>query len=191
MSDLSKSMPFKSYCDRLQSVLVPQNEDTIQHLCERLLELWESGNQLFLCGNGGSAGNAIHMSNDFLYGIDRKQGKGLRAHALSANASIVSCLANDEGYESIFAKQLEVYAQPGDVLIVLSGSGNSPNILRALQFASSNSVESFAILGYDGGKAKELADNVIHFLINDMQISEDGQTIVLHYVMQWLREAKA
>lgn len=109
---------------------------------------------VFLCGNGGSAGNAVHIANDMIYGIDRKSGKGLRAHALPANTSIITCLANDEGYEEIFAKQLAVYSCPGDILLVLSGSGNSPNILRTLDFANEHGLETFAILGFDGGKAK-------------------------------------
>ncbi|NDC10557.1 MAG: SIS domain-containing protein, partial [Oxalobacteraceae bacterium] len=126
--------------------------------------------------------------NDLLYGISRVTGHGLRVHALPANSAILTCLANDEGYEHIFAHQLAVLAQPRDVALAFSGSGNSPNILRALETCKSRGVRSFAVLGYSGGKAKALADVPIHVAIDDMQISEDLQLVVGHMLMQWLYE---
>jgi D-sedoheptulose 7-phosphate isomerase len=110
----------------------------------------------------------------------------MRAHALSANSSILTCLANDLDYSEIYAAQLEVYGRKGDLLIALSGSGNSPNILKALETARVQQMKSFAILGYSGGKALQLADVPIHFPIEDMQIAEDLQLVVGHMVMQWL-----
>ena len=92
------------------------------------------------------------------------------------------------GYECVFSYQLAVQAQEGDVLLVLSGSGNSPNILNALKKGREVGMKSYAILGYSGGKAKALADVPIHFPIDDMQISEDAQLIVAHMIMQWLRD---
>ena len=133
----------------------------------------------------------MHIANDFLYGISKRLGSGLRVHAPSANVSIVTCLANDEGYESIFSYQLDVQAQQGDVLIAFSGSGNSPNIIEALKTARKMGLKSFAILGYSGGKALELADHPIHFPIDDMQISEDLQLIVGHMIMQWLYQNRS
>jgi D-sedoheptulose 7-phosphate isomerase len=141
---------------------------------------------VFLCGNGGSAANAIHLANDFLYGVSKTLGSGLRVTALPANASVLTCLANDLGYDAIFSAQLAVQARRGDMLIVLSGSGNSPNILKALEHAKSMSVKTYAILGYSGGKAKAMADVPIHFAVDDMQISEDLQLIVGHMLMQYL-----
>lgn len=182
------SLSFSDYSTRLSSALLATDPANINTLCDHLLAAWKDKRQLFLCGNGGSAGNAVHIANDMIYGIDRKTGKGLRAHALPANTAILTCLANDEGYAEIFAKQLGVYANTGDALVVLSGSGNSPNILRALEYAKDNGLTSFAILGYSGGKAKDLADYPIHFAIDDMQVSEDSQLVVMHYAMQWLAE---
>jgi D-sedoheptulose 7-phosphate isomerase len=150
------------------------------------LDCWQKKRQVFICGNGGSAGNAIHLANDFLYGISKVAGSGLRVNALSANAAVLTCLANDEGYDTIFSTQLAVQANHGDVLVVLSGSGNSPNILKVLAKAKEMGVKSYAILGYSGGKAKAMADVAIHFAVDDMQISEDLQLIVGHMVMQWL-----
>jgi D-sedoheptulose 7-phosphate isomerase len=142
---------------------------------------------LYICGNGGSAGNAIHLANDFNYGIDKDNGGvGLRVEALPANSSIITCIANDEGYEHIFSQQLKVKANPGDMLLVLSGSGNSKNILNALEVGNSLGMKTFAILGFTGGKAKGIAKHPIHFQIEDMQISEDLQLIVGHIAMQYL-----
>ena len=96
------------------------------------------------------------------------------------------CLANDTGYENIFSAQLEVLASPGDILVVLSGSGNSPNILRALEAANKLGMETWAIIGFDGGKALELAQHTIHFQVHDMQIAEDLQMAVCHILTKKL-----
>ena len=174
------------YAQRLQGVLARSDWTGVAVLAEALLQCWKGGNQVFLCGNGGSAGNAVHLANDFLYGISRTLGSGLRVHALPANTAVLTCLANDEGYDSIFSLQLAVQARAGDLLIALSGSGNSPNILKALEQAKKMQVRTFAVLGYSGGKAKAMADVPIHFTVDDMQIAEDMQLVVGHMIMQWL-----
>lgn len=177
---------FADYSRRLQDVLQRADWMAVVCLAEELRDCWVSGRQVFLCGNGGSAGNAIHLANDFLYGVSKKRGSGLRVTALPANSSVITCLANDEGYDEIFSLQLAVQGRQGDVLIALSGSGNSPNILKALEQARVMRMKSFAILGYSGGKAKAMTDVAIHFSVEDMQISEDMQLVVGHMVMQWL-----
>lgn len=158
----------------------------VQDLAVEMKRCWLEGRQVFICGNGGSAGNAIHLANDYLYGIAKKTGGGLRVNALSANAAVITCLGNDVGYDRIYSEQLAVQGRAGDLLIVLSGSGNSPNIVAALEQARAMEIKSCAILGYSGGKSKALADIVVHFPIDDMQISEDMQLVVGHMLMQWL-----
>ena len=164
--------------------------EAIPLLAEAMKKTWVNGNSIFICGNGGSAGNAVHMANDFLYGAGVKNGKGLRVEALSANTAVITCLGNDLGYDQIYSEQVKVKGNPGDILIVLSGSGNSSNVVKAIEVANSIKMKTFAILGYDGGKCKDLADVSIHFDINDMQIAEDLQLIVGHMCMQWLCEQK-
>lgn len=149
-------------------------------------DAWQKGCSIYLCGNGGSAGNAVHLANDFLYGVGKQKGIGMRVEALSANPAVLTCLANDLGYDQIFAEQLRVKASPGDVLIVLSGSGNSPNVVKAIEAGNSLGMKTFAVLGYSGGRCKEIAQCSIHFEIDDMQIAEDLQLIVGHMCMQWL-----
>ena len=155
-------------------------------LAREMRNCWETGRQVFFCGNGGSAGNASHLVNDFLYGVAKRTGGGIKALALSANPAVITCLANDVGYESIFSEQLAVQGEKGDLLIVLSGSGNSPNVVKVLEHSKTMDIKSFAILGYSGGQCKSLADVAIHFPIDDMQIAEDMQLVVGHMIMQWL-----
>jgi D-sedoheptulose 7-phosphate isomerase len=177
------------YASALASMLGAFDWSPVARLAEALRAAWGEGRHLFLCGNGGSAANAIHIANDFIYGIGRDCGGGMRVTALPANPAVVTCLGNDLGYDSIFAQQLAVLASSGDILIVLSGSGNSPNILRALEQAKAMGVETYAILGYSGGKALGLAGTAIHFAIEDMQIAEDLQMVVGHMLMKMLCSA--
>lgn len=176
----------RAYGARAREVIAAADLSGVEALTRELADCWRTGRQVFLCGNGGSAANAAHIANDLLYGISKTPGSGLRVHALSANMSVMTCLANDEGYDEVFALQLAVQARAGDVLIALSGSGNSPNILKAIETAKRLGLRSYAILGYSGGKAKAIADVPIHFAIDDMQISEDLQMMVAHVIMQWL-----
>jgi D-sedoheptulose 7-phosphate isomerase len=186
MREASAVTSYADYAARLQQVLQQADWQPVEALGRELLECWRAKRQVFFCGNGGSAGNAIHLANDFLYGISKQAGSGLRVNALSANAAVLTCLANDEGYDTIFATQLAVQANRGDVLVVLSGSGNSPNVLKVLAKAKEMGVKSYAILGYSGGKAKAMADVPIHFKVDDMQLSEDLQLIAGHMIMQWM-----
>jgi len=176
----------KDYLLRLKRALDLIPSEPLEALAHALMTAWQNKKQVFIFGNGGSAGNAIHLANDFLYGISKQLGHALRVSALTANPAVITCLANDEGYDGIFFRQLAVLAEPGDVAIAFSGSGNSPNILRALEHCSANSIESFAVLGYSGGKAKGLANHAIHVPVDDMQVSEDLQLVVGHLMMQWL-----
>ena len=183
-----------SYLERLQGSFNRTNLKAVEDLSKELREAWIEGRNVFICGNGGSAANAIHIANDLHYGIGAcgagDKLPGLRVEALSANSGIITCLANDTGYENIYSHQLEVKCQKGDILIALSGSGNSPNIIKALTTANQIGVETFAILAFDGGHCKEVAKTAIHFEINDMQIAEDTQLVVGHLCMQWLNSYK-
>jgi D-sedoheptulose 7-phosphate isomerase len=176
----------QTYSQKIMQALSSEAMDCIQLLGEALQEAWRNQQTIYLCGNGGSAANAIHLANDFLYGAGVNSGGGLHVEALSANTAVITCLANDIGYEQVFAQQIRVKARSGDVLIALSGSGNSPNIIKALEAGNSIGMKTFAILGYSGGRCKEVSRHHIHFKIDDMQIAEDLQLIVGHMCMQWL-----
>lgn len=177
---------FGDYAKRLSAALEAFDWAPVEKLAYELRDCWQTGRQVFFIGNGGSGGNANHLANDFIYALSKTPGSGLRAHSLVANPSVLTCLANDEGYDQVFSLQLAVMARKGDVLIAFSGSGNSPNIVRALEEAKKIGMTSYAVLGFSGGKCKEIADVPMHFAINDMQIAEDAQVIIGHMLMQWL-----
>jgi D-sedoheptulose 7-phosphate isomerase len=175
-----------SYHSTLAAAIRGHDWADVGRLADTLEACWRDDRQLFLCGNGGSAANAVHLANDFLFGIDKPRGRGLRVTALAANAAVLTCLANDVAYAEVFAQQLTALARRGDVLLTLSGSGNSPNIVRALETGRELGLTTFAILGYSGGKALALAQHPIHFAVDDMQVAEDLQMMVGHMVMQRL-----
>ena len=180
-------MKFRKYAHELSQILVNYDWDLVEALSEKLFECWESGRQVFFCGNGGSAGNAVHLANDFLYGIASNVDRpGMRVEALSANTAVLTCLANDVGYAQVFAEQIRAKAEEGDLLVALSGSGNSENIVKALEVANDLKLDTCAILGFSGGRCLTLADLAIHFPVNDMQMSEALQLIVGHMCMQYL-----
>jgi len=178
---------FSKYADRLTSLLMNRQWDDVERFANSLLNIWQRKSHLFICGNGGSAANAIHLANDLLYGIGSGVVPGMNVEALTANSSVLTCLANDIDYESIFSAQIKVKGDPLDLLLVLSGSGNSPNVIAALEVAKELGMETWAILGFSGGKCANLADNVIHLRVEDMQLAEDFQLIVGHMCMQWLK----
>ena len=181
---------FFNYGVRLKQAFDSVDVKQIEKLADSVNQVWKQNRRVFVCGNGGSAANANHIANDWLYGIDKPAGMGVAVESLSANVAVMTCLANDTGYENIYSHQLKVKASSGDLLIVLSGSGNSANVVNALTIAKELGVTTSAILGYSGGKCKEIADIPIHFLIDDMQISEDLQLSVAHMVMQYLNTLK-
>lgn len=187
-------MSFEDFCAGyagcLNAVLASADWSGLASLASDMEHAWKHGRQVFLCGNGGSAGNALHLANDLVYGIAKRTGGGIKALALTANPAVMSCLANDLGYHRIYCEQLAVQGQEGDILIALSGSGNSPNIISAIERARALKIRSYAVLGYSGGKCKELADVAIHFPVDNMQIAEDTQLIIGHMLMQWLYQQR-
>ena len=174
----------------LSETLKKLEVENVIELCELILSAWKTNNTIYICGNGGSAANAIHIANDMTYGAGVKNGKGISIESLTSNSAVLTCLANDLNYEDIFSEQIKVKGKSNDLLIVLSGSGNSKNVIRAIEVAKDKKMKTFAIVGFDGGICKTIADNFIHFNINDMQVAEDFQLIVSHMCMQWLSKQK-
>ena len=180
-----------SYFEKLYKTLAQDHSDKILHLYKILSQVRKQNKSIYICGNGGSAGNANHIANDLLCVLSSIHGKGLKVESLAANPSIITCIGNDIGYEHIFSEQLKSKGSPKDLLIVLSCSGNSKNIINAILLAKKMKIRTFGILGFDGGKSKMILDNYINFKINDMQISEDIQMIVLNMCVQKLMKESA
>ena len=178
----------QNYLNKLSSILTDPIFENVKYLANDIRQTKIKNKKIFICGNGGSAANSMHIANDLTYGAGISSGKGFNIEALPSNAAVITCLANDIGYENIFSEQLRVKATKGDLLIVLSGSGNSKNILNVLKMAKKIKIKSYAILGFRGGKAKSLANASLHFKINDMQIAEDTQIILGHLLMKLLNK---
>jgi D-sedoheptulose 7-phosphate isomerase len=174
------------YSEKLAQALRLGAMKEVSVLGDALRDCWERGGTVYLCGNGGSAANAQHIASDLLYGAGLNGDRGLRVEALCGNPATLTCLANETGYDAVYSGQLRVKANAGDILIVLSGTGNSSNVVNALEIGNAKGMKTFAIVGYSGGACKMLAQHAIHFEVNDMQIAEDLQLIIGHMCTQWL-----
>jgi len=177
-----------TYISKFDDVFDQNSIAKIEILANMMLETFNTNQRIFIFGNGGSAGNAIHLANDFIYGAGKNRSKGMNIEALCANPAVLTCLANDISYDDIYSEQIKVKGCKNDIVIALSGSGNSKNITRAIDISNEMGLNTFAILGYDGGIAKQITNHPIHFNINDMQIAEDLQLMVGHICMQWILE---
>ena len=175
------------YLKELSVVLrgVPLNE--LAQAIEVLERAHTERRQVFLAGNGGSAATASHMANDLVWGVAKGGGHGFRAIALSDNIPLMTAIANDESYEEVFAVQLAALGQEGDVLIVFSGSGNSPNILRILEVADTMQITTVAFLGMGGGRAAKLASISVIVPADDYGPVEDVHMVFDHLITTYLR----
>lgn len=145
---------------------------------------------VFACGNGGSASIANHLQCDHVKGVRTGTDLRTRVMSLSANVEIFSAIANDVGYDSVFEFQLQSQARPGDVLVVISSSGRSPNIVRALEWAAAHDLETIALTGFEGSPAKELASVSIHVRSSNYGVIEDAHQACMHLLAQYVRQSR-
>lgn len=157
-----------------------------QSAMDAMVKAYAKGSTIFICGNGGSAGTAGHMVNDLAKGsvVDGK--KRLRVIGLADNMSLLTAYANDNGYESIFVEQMKSLWNPGDILIAISCSGNSPNVVKAAEYARANGGDVIALVGFSGGKLKELSNHPIYFKSYNYGSVEDAQLMFSHLSSQYL-----
>jgi D-sedoheptulose 7-phosphate isomerase len=163
--------------------------EQVQALIEAIVSAYQDDRFVFIMGNGGSGANASHLCEDLGKGTlsDFEGQKRLKVVSLTDNTSYILAWANDEGYERIFVEQLRNLAQPGALVIAISGSGNSPNVLRAVEYASANAMTSFAITGYDGGRLAQIADHNLHVPSANMGAVEAVHSVLFHYLVDVLR----
>lgn len=179
-----------AYIDYLADVLKRIDIHTIGRLIRTLLDARERGATVFFIGNGGSAATASHFANDLAIGTNA-YAKPFRAVSLADNQAIVTAIANDFGYEDVFVRQLRVYGKPGDVLIGISASGNSPNVLRAFEHARLAGIRTVAITAFDGGKLMLMAEEGIHVPTDPKEYgpAEDAHMMLDHLVSAYLLRA--
>lgn len=175
-----------NYKDKIDKCFDNLELTKVQELSKIILEKLSSKKKIAVCGNGGSASNSIHICNDLLILKKKLNLTGSTVLSLNDNIAIQTCLSNDFSYEEIFSLQIKNQLSKGDLLIVLSGSGNSKNIINGINTANSMDLDTYGIFGYDGGKSIKLTKKFIHLKVNDMQVSEDMQTIIFHNICKIL-----
>jgi phosphoheptose isomerase len=149
---------------------------------------YRSDRWLFVCGNGGSAAISNHWLCDHMKGVATDTKLRPRVVSLSANLEMITAIANDLAYDDVFVYQLKSYARPGDVLLTVSSSGNSENVVRAVQWARDNGLRTVAMTGFDGGRAQKLAEIGLHVAADNYGVVEDVHQSLMHVLAQFLRQ---
>lgn len=172
------------YQQTLISCIEKLNVNAITEFIRLLQKARNEDKQIIIMGNGGSGATASHFAGDFNKGLSLGKPRELRYRVISLvdNSPTVLSLANDLSYDDIFVEQMKNFVCEGDLVIGISGSGNSENVLRAVKFAKNQGATVVGLTGYDGGKLKELSDLNIHININHMQITEDMHMILTHLI---------
>lgn len=183
-------MKFDNYIDYLFQSVNSVNKSEIDNLINLLFDAYKTGKMVFVIGNGGSAANASHFAQDLAKGTRKNldQKNRIKALSLTDNLPFITALGNDDGYDTIFEQQLRTYAKPGDLLIAISGSGNSPNIIKAIEWANNNGLETVGVTGFSGGKLKTINKHSVHVPLDDMCTSESVHSIIFHYVIITLQK---
>lgn len=186
----------KAYCSKLIALAHSLDHEAVARVADLFLRARNEGKKILFIGNGGSAATASHFCNDLGVGT-RLESKPFRALSLTDHMPTITAVANDHGYEQIFVKQLQVLAEPGDVVVAISASGNSPNLLRAIEWAKDHQNPTVGLVGFDGGAMKKLCTTVIHIetpkgeygLVEDMHMVLDH--LISSYLVRAVREGSA
>jgi D-sedoheptulose 7-phosphate isomerase len=184
--DLMKDI--SAYCTKLSTTLGAVSKEEIHDVLNVLIEARDAGKQVFTMGNGGSAATASHFVCDFNKGASYGKKKRFKFICLNDNVPTTMAYANDVSYDDIFIEQLKNLFTPGDIVLGISGSGNSKNVLKAIEYANANQGITIGLTGFDGGKLKQLVAHGIHIPIDDMQIVEDLHMVMDHLMMKILAE---
>jgi D-sedoheptulose 7-phosphate isomerase len=179
------------YIDELQSAVDGLPRDRLEALGELLYRAYQNGKQVFVIGNGGSASTATHMAADLGKNTIGANMRRFRVLSLNDNTATLTALANDLGYENVFSEQLKNLAHAGDLLIVLSGSGNSPNVINAIRCAQASCTEVAAVLGFAGGEAASLADLSIIVPSQHYGVIEDVHLVINHILVDYFKSRLA
>jgi D-sedoheptulose 7-phosphate isomerase len=186
---LGTTLDVRPFLERVGQELLRINPAEVKALAETMYDCHRKGRMIFLCGNGGSGSNASHFCEDVGKGTLRRQDfdneakKRMRILSLTDNTPYILAWANDEGFDRVFVEQLKNLASPGDLLIAISGSGNSPNVLKAVEWAHRHGVKTFGCTGFGGGKLRLLAQQNLHVPLDDMGIVESIHLTAFHWVV--------
>jgi D-sedoheptulose 7-phosphate isomerase len=179
----------RQFLDRVATELGRIDTVEVQKLADLIHERYAAGRFVFVIGNGGSGSNASHFCEDMGKGtlarkfFDDDTKKRLKIISLTDNTPYILAWGNDEGFDRVFVEQLKNLASPGDLLVAISGSGNSPNILRAVEWAKAKGLTTFGCTGFSGGKLRDLAHHGLHVPLDDMGIVESIHLTAFHWVV--------
>ncbi len=186
---LGATLDAAPYLSRCQSELGRIDITALRRWADLVYDTWERGAQLFIFGNGGSATTATHMCEDLgkstlpEAALHDEQRRRLKVLSLTDNAGWILAVANDLSYEEIFVQQLMNFGQPGDAVLAISGSGNSPNVLKGVEWANRHGLATFGLTGYDGGKLKQIQQDGLHVELDDMGMVESIHLTLFHWVL--------
>src|SRR5712692_3270964 len=186
---LGTKLNVRPFLERAGQELLRINPAEVQALADAIHGCYENRRTVFVIGNGGSGSNASHFCEDLGKGtlrredFDNDKKKRLRVLSLTDNTPYILAWGNDEGFDRVFVEQLKNLASPGDLLVAISGSGNSPNILRAVEWANRHDLTTFGCTGYGGGKLRSLAHKGLHVPLDDMGLVESIHLTAFHWVV--------
>jgi D-sedoheptulose 7-phosphate isomerase len=189
---LGAKLDARAFLERVGQELLRVDGRQIQLLADLVYRCYQHERIVFLCGNGGSGSNASHFCEDLGKGTLRREDfdndhkKRLKVLSLTDNTPYILAWANDEGYDRVFVEQLKNLASPGDLLLAISGSGNSPNVLKAVEWANRRDLTTIGCTGFTGGKLRTLAQHNLHVPIEDMGIVESIHLTIFHWVVDHL-----
>ena len=184
---VAPSVAAKDYLLAVQGVLARLDHAIVDRMVEVVWRGYQEGRTLFLFGNGGSAALASHFACDIGKGTIAGKRKRLKTVALTDNVALITAWANDKAYDAIFAEQLESLAEKGDIALAISGSGNSPNVIRGLETARRIGAETLLLTGFEGGRAKALSDLCLVVPSDSMQLIEDAHLCATHAIFLAIR----
>lgn len=182
-------MSFKKYCEEFEALMNTVTDAEVEPLVHAIEDAYREGKTVFIAGNGGSGANASHLCEDLGKGTlsDFELQKRLRVISLTDNTPYILAWGNDTSFDRVFVEQLKNLANPGDLLIAISGSGNSPNVLRAVEYANQAGLKTFGVSGYDGGALLKIAQENLHVKSFDMGMVEAVHGVVFHYLPDILK----
>ena len=175
-------MQAQQYIDLVKSTLDALDPKALEALVEAFHTTYEKGGNIYTMGNGGSGASASHAAGDFLKGASYGLDKRFRMICLNDNLPSMMAIANDIGWESIFIEPLKNFLSPNDLVIGISGSGNSKNVVNALEFANAQGATTVAMSGFKGGKISEIATINVHAPVMDMEVTEDVHMVIFNIV---------
>lgn len=180
----------QAYFAALRETMARIDTASIAKAAKLLGEIYDRGGRVFCIGNGGSASISDHLMCDHNKGVRTGTDRRPQVYSLASNSAMITAIGNDLSFEKIFVYQLENLAKPGDGVIAISSSGNSPNILAALEWAKANKVATISLTGFQGGKARALSDANVYVPVENYGISEDLHQSIMHILAQYLRMEK-